>query len=218
MRGHVTHMNETCHTCRWDMSHIWMSHVTHMNETCHTCGWSMCEWGHDSVIYVTWLIQKCDMTYSYIWRDSCTQRCEAIIALRHLDWGKITPHIWMRHVAHVNAECGSGDMTYSYVWHDYLYMWHESFIKRREAIIAQRHFDSGEVTSHIWMRHVAHVNGACGSGDMTHSYVWHDSYICMTWLIHKCDMTRTRKWHDLFACVTRLIHMCDVTHSYRRAK
>ena len=27
--------------------------------------------------------------------------------------------------------------------------------------------------------------------DMTHSYVWHDSFIQVTWLIHTCDMTRS---------------------------
>jgi len=27
--------------------------------------------------------------------------------------------------------------------------------------------------------------------DMTHSYVCHDSFICVTWLIHVCDMTRS---------------------------
>ena len=25
--------------------------------------------------------------------------------------------------------------------------------------------------------------------DMTHSYVWYDSFICVIWLIHMCDMT-----------------------------
>ena len=34
--SHVSHMNESCHTYEWVMSHIWMSHVTHMNESCHT--------------------------------------------------------------------------------------------------------------------------------------------------------------------------------------
>ena len=58
--GHVTRMNESCHTCEWVMSHIWMSditqvvlftatatstwkarhtwmsYVTHVNESCHT--------------------------------------------------------------------------------------------------------------------------------------------------------------------------------------
>jgi len=56
---------------------------------------------------------------------------------------------------------------------------------------------------------------------MTHSPVWHDSFICVTWLIHMCDMTHSYVWHDSsyvwhdsFICVTWLIHMCDMTHSY----
>jgi len=73
------------------------------------------------------------------------------------------------------------------------------------------------------------------SYDTTHSYVWHDSFIRVTWLIHMCDMTHSYVWHDsrwcevrdswvLLTCsyaqfdpfirVTRLIHIWDVTHSY----
>ena len=68
--------------------------------------------------------------------------------------------------------------------------------------------------------------------DMTHSYVRHDSFICVTWLIHVCDMTHSYVWHDssFEMCVTWLncwyvwynlcvdtcdIRMCDMTtHSY----
>ena len=32
--------------------------------------------------------------------------------------------------------------------------------------------------------------------DMTHSYVSHDSFICVTWLIHTCDMTHSYVSHD----------------------
>jgi len=66
--------------------------------------------------------------------------------------------------------------------------------------------------------------------DMTPSYVWHDSFICVTWLIHMCvtwlihmftwDMTQLPNikrhatlWHDSFICVTWLLHMGDMTHS-----
>ena len=73
---------------------------------------------------------------------------------------------------------------------------------------------------------------------MPHSYVWHDSFICSTWLIHMCDMTHScvsyeaficetwliyvcdmnhaYVWHDSFICVTWLIHTCDTAHSYVR--
>jgi len=34
-----THMNGSCHTYEWVMSHIWMGHVTHVNGSRHTHGW-----------------------------------------------------------------------------------------------------------------------------------------------------------------------------------
>ena len=71
--------------------------------------------------------------------------------------------------------------------------------------------------------------------DMSHSYVWHDSFLCVTWLIHMYDMTHSyvwrEAWHDsftrvtweimthsyvwqdLFICATWLIHTCAMTHS-----
>jgi len=50
--------------------------------------------------------------------------------------------------------------------------------------------------------------------DMTHSYVWHDSFICVTWLIHMCDMTQSYVWTDLSICVTWLIQTCGMTYLY----
>jgi len=50
--------------------------------------------------------------------------------------------------------------------------------------------------------------------DMTHSYVWHDSFRCVTWLIHMCDITHSYVWHDSFICVATLMHTCDITHAY----
>ena len=50
--------------------------------------------------------------------------------------------------------------------------------------------------------------------DMTHPYVWHDSFTCVTWHIDMCDMNRPNVWHDSIICVTWIIHMCDMTHSY----
>ena len=53
--------------------------------------------------------------------------------------------------------------------------------------------------------------------DMTRLYVWHDSFLCVTWLISMCDMTRSYVWHDSFLCATWLIHMlCGKIHSYMR--
>jgi len=45
---------------------------------------------------------------------------------------------------------------------------------------------------------------------MTHSYVWHATFICVPWLIHMCAMTHSYVWHDSFICVTGIIRMCVV--------
>jgi len=40
---------------------------------------------------------------------------------------------------------------------------------------------------------VSRVEHMC---DMTHTYVWHDSYICVRLLIHPCAMTHVHVWRD----------------------
>jgi len=84
--------------------------------------------------------------------------------------------------------------------------------------------------SYVWRSHVTHMNETCHkhewvmsriqiqyttrglfhTWDMTHSYVWHDSFICGIWL-YSCV------GHDSFMCVTWLIRMFDrtcVTYTY----
>jgi len=61
-----------------------------------------------------------------------------------------------------------------------------------------------------WLRHLC---------DMTHLYVWNNSFICVIWLIRMwltrmCDMTHSHVCNDTFTRVTWLIDMCDMTHSY----
>jgi len=43
--SHVTHINESCHTHQWVISHTSMSHLTHINESCHTHPRVMPHWG-----------------------------------------------------------------------------------------------------------------------------------------------------------------------------
>jgi len=56
---------------------------------------------------------------------------------------------------------------------------------------------------------------------MTHSHVCHNSFTCVTWLIHMIeingfidDRTHSHAWHDSFTWATWLIYMCDMTHSH----
>ena len=65
--------------------------------------------------------------------------------------------------------------------------------------------------------------------DMSTLYLWHDSFIRVTWPIHTCDITYSNVWHDSFTthdmtpsyvwhdsliCAAWPICMCDMTHSY----
>jgi len=47
------------------------------------------------------------------------------------------------------------------------------------------------------------------------AHMWHNSFTCVTWLIHTCDMTHSHMWHDSFTHVTWLVRTCDITHSHR---
>ena len=53
--------------------------------------------------------------------------------------------------------------------------------------------------SHVW--------------DTTHSYVRHDSFMGVTWLIQSCDMTHSWVWHDSSATFTRRHELSTPLHS-----
>ena len=57
----------------------------------------------------------------------------------------------------------------------------------------------------------------CHMCAMTHSYVCHDSFICVPWLIHMRAMTHSYVYHDSFLS-QRLhhYHMCTPPHSLHR--
>ena len=70
------------------------------------------------------------------------------------------------------------------------------------------------IVSYMWHRPFIHM---C---DMTHSYVWHDGFICVAWLVRMFDTTHFLRammhscgWLDTFTRVTRLVHACPMTYS-----
>jgi len=154
--------------------------------------------------YDSWLIHMCDMTHSYVWHDSSI-------------------HAW--HIGMWQSFICFADMTHD----SFVCAWHDWFIcvKRLIHVCAMTNLaqvealgvhNSGMPHPYVWFdsasmcvirliylsTHVWHYT------IVTHSRVWHDSYMCMTRLIRMCDMTHTCVWHDSYACVTWLIHVCDM--------
>jgi len=50
--------------------------------------------------------------------------------------------------------------------------------------------------------------------EMTHSYVWDDSFICVRWRVYMRDMTQSHVQDSSFIFVRWLSYMCDMTHPY----
>ena len=133
--------------------------------------------------------------------------------------------------------------THKYVWHNsficvtwLIHMWDTTrmWMARPIDMCSCGYFShQAEPLSHMRVTWLACTRGR------THSYVWYDSFICVTWLIHTChmahicvtangwqqctyvtwliymcDTTHSYVWHDSFIRVTWLIHTCDMTHSY----
>jgi len=74
---------------------------------------------------------------------------------------------------------------------------------------------------YVWHDSFICVTWPINARDMTHSYVWNASFICVTWFVHNATrlinmwgMTQWYAWHDSFIRVTWLIHTRDMTHSY----
>jgi len=94
INAHCTHMNKSCRTYEWDMSHIWTGHVIHMNESCHT--------------------YERDMSYIHMnahrTHTNKTRHTHARILHQSQNWSRYTyervmSHIWMSLVTRINESC-----------------------------------------------------------------------------------------------------------------
>jgi len=154
---------------------------------------------------VTWLIHICDMMFSDVWHDSCiwvkwlvhmgamTHSYDFLPALGSLQ-GAFVSHDSFIYVTWRIHMC---DMTHSWAWHDalvrmiwlidigdvsYWYGW-------RDVVVC--------VTCRMFMD--IRLSSGC-IRDKTHSFVSHDSFICVTRLIHVCHMTHSYVLHHSFMC------------------
>jgi len=150
----------------------------------HICDMTHSYVWHDAFICVTWLMHMCDMTHAYLWHES-------FICVT-----------WRIHMC---------DMTHSYVWQ---VIWRNTFM----CVVREcESHDSFICATHMCVsleRH-KHRPPVCKGRHITcQSCVWHESSICVTWLMHMCNILHAHERNDSFICVTWRIHMCDMTHSY----
>jgi len=106
-----------------------------------------------------------DMVQSRWWYES-----------RHtLDWTmfrtKVTPHIWLSHITHMNESHHTYEWVTSHIWINHGTHMNES---RHTYEWAMSRIEW--VTSHIWMSHVTHINAS------RHTYEWVMSHIWMSYV------------------------------------
>jgi len=214
---------------------VFVCATVHLCNACtHMCDMTHSYMERDSFICVTWLIH---MTHSFLWHDSI-HICDMTQSSRHTYMccvvrpctNKEPAHT---HVWHASFICGMWlmhmcDMTHSYdaftcvTWLIHTCDATQSFIHTSMCRSAFHKYNTCLCTCVTWFIHM---------WDVTHSYVWHDTFICVTWLTH---MAHSRVWRDSSICVTWLnhtyihelfcravinhlhTHMGDMTHLYVR--
>jgi len=113
-------------------------------------------------------------TFGYVYTHTCDMhRCICM-------WDLI--HMWDMTHSYVGQDsiiCGAWLI---HMWHAsiYMYLGPDSFMCGRDAC----------TNMNTWNEAVSWIH----SRDMTHSYVWHDAFICWTWLIHMWDIIHSCLW------------------------
>jgi len=221
---------------RFDMTHscvTWLVHVWHDSIVCYMTHWFGTQFlscGALLLLRVTWLIHvwhdslMCDITHLCVtWLiDVVHDHCHVV----HCYW-----RVW--------RDLFMCDMTHSCVWHDSL-MWYTAIVMWYIATgacdvtyscvtwLIYVYYGYGYVM--LYDTTLPFVTWRMCISDMTHSYVWLDSFMCVTWHIHVrdkthscvvwlwscyvewhdfwiCDMTHLHMWYDSFVCVTWLVHV-----------
>jgi len=163
----------------------WLLHMCDVTSSCVSRDsfisviWFSYAW-HDTFICVTWLLHTCDVTPSYVWHDSF--KCVRLASVCNI----------------MHAAQYMRDVTYFEAWHDSI-ICVTRLLHMRDVTISHVRHQRVSATMSTQIRMCVTRVQMC---DVTSSYV--------------CDVTPSYAWHDTFICVTELIHMCDGTHSYVR--
>jgi len=176
--SHVTHLNETCHTLEWVISHTWMNWITCDSMTqpyfpppsscldfflffVHQDKYNFLD-VHCFPFFYSFLM----FTRTYVmWLNDTALLLPPFFPPWFFLFFCIPGQVWWDLLT---WPCFSGGP-----WRGVRLV----PLKRKKKAL-----------------HLVHM---C---DMTHLDVWHDSFTCVTWLIHTCDMTHSRVWHVPFTC------------------
>jgi len=192
--GHVTHIDESCHTYEWFVSHIWINRVTHMNDSCHTYELVM---SHIWMSLVTHMNESChtyESVMSHIWMIHGTPRMSYVTHKNESCYTceRAMSHIWMSHMAHMKESCHK----YEWVSNALCYKYSDIILRTWICHVAW-HIPSSSTARLQYVHRVTHMNELCHANECV---VPHDARGIMshTWISH----------------VTHMIASYHMTHSH----
>ena len=199
-------MNESCHTYKWVMSHIWMS-MSHTNESFHI--WRM------EVTLFTLVNPERSLRFNTHWSSppvSALTQPGGVTSCHTYEW--VMSHIWMSHVTHMNESC--------HIWMSHLTHMNVTHLSTQKEFMSHRcmsHVMYERDTLQMRMSHVTYKwvkSHICF--DVTHKQLTfrrvismsiNDSIRTLKWLI--CNSHIDRHWSD--SIITHILIDIDVTHS-----
>jgi len=160
----------TNNSCYTHKRHLWMSHVTRINESCE---WVMSHLHIDNILFIESHTHTRTHAHTHTYRT---------LSLSHT-------HKYTRYLLSCDAACYTYECVVSM-----------SYIIDTPAYRRQATHQVQINMSHIWMRHVTHMNESC------HTYEWGMSHIRMSHVTHMNEPCHTYEW------VTA--HMNESCHTY----
>jgi len=234
----------------WDMTH-W--YVWHDSLTCETWLIDVCNGAliydtvmHDSFMCVTWIIDMCDMTHSCAWLDSfmsvtwLTHVCDMTHSCM---WHDSLICVWYEALIHdaliltfvtsvMSHSTRNICVPLACVWHDSLICvtWLIHVCDMTHSYVCIMNYS---YTTHSFIRLWLSVTSRSTPNiRVPFACVWHDSLMCVTWLILVCDLTHSyvcdmKHWYMTHSCICLwlrwrhallqtyvcLLHVCDMTRS-----
>jgi len=186
--SHVTHINESCHTYKWVVSHLQFNRVTHMNELFHICiinvsrVYALCsthEWDivlrpretcvSDREIIMMISLGRKTMslrdTHTHTHTRTHTHTC-LYVCMRY---AAHMQRIWIGNVTHMSESCHTYEWVMSHVW-----------MSRVSRAYAPCHTYEW-VMSLVWMSHVSRMRHGTHMSDSCHACEW---FMTLVWMRH----------------------------------
>ena len=219
-------------------------HAFDMNHTWHSCSWLKQQWAHvkaHTIIAHSWQwAHDCVLWALHIelFVEFMAHSNELIVMAHNTEWVMTYMHIcvtWL--IQHIYAHSNELIVIYMTIMaHNTELIVMNEFIAHSNELIVMAHSNELIVmarnTELIVMNESSNAHGTqewAPEHSMMSSFMlfmktlvchdvfkraWHDSYICVTWLIHICNTTYVFAWCDSLIWVEWLIYMCDMTYSY----